>query len=247
MLINKNTENLDTINYQEGQVLLIDKELEWTSFDVVAKIRNMIRRKFNLKKIKVGHGGTLDPLASGLVVICIGKATKQVNEYQSDKKEYVAEVKFGFTTASYDAETEEENPGDVSLATKERIEEVLKNQFTGEIMQRPPIFSAKSVDGVRAYKHARAGRDIEMKLNQITIHSIDMIHFEPPFATIKIECSKGTYIRSIAHDLGQAIGCGAYLSGLRRTVSGSLSVNDAISVSDFETRLKVEPLKKADD
>lgn len=240
MLIDKSTENIDQLDFLTGRIILIDKELEWTSFDVVAKVRNMLRRKFNLKKIKVGHGGTLDPLASGLVVICAGKATKQAETYQSDKKEYVAEVKLGFTTASFDAETEEEASGDASAVTEEMLKQIMEDKFMGEIAQRPPIFSAKSVDGVRAYKKAREGKHVELKENIITIYEIELIHFDAPFATIRVKCSKGTYIRSLANDIGAALGCGAYLSGLRRTSSGEYHVNNAISVEEFEKRLKVE-------
>lgn len=237
MIITNTTDINGTIDFTTGQVLLVDKELDWTSFDVVNKIRHVLKR-LNLNKIKVGHGGTLDPLATGLVVVCIGKETKNQESYQGQGKEYEAELTLGATTPSYDKETNEENIRDCSFVTRFMVETILKNQFTGEIMQVPPIYSAKSVDGTRAYELAREGKTIKLEANKITIKCIEIIEFTLPTLTLRVSCSKGTYIRSLANDIGQSLGCGAYLSGLRRTQSGEYHVRDAMKVSDFLVKIQ---------
>lgn len=225
----------------EGSILLIDKPLDWTSFNVVNKIRSLITRHYNLKKIKVGHAGTLDPLATGLLIICTGKKTKDIEKIQATEKEYIATIEFGKTTPSYDLETsfDKEYPHD--HINRELIEEKLK-LFLGEIDQIPPLFSAKMVDGKRAYKLARKGSDLELKPSKITISELEIISYDHPVMVIRIRCSKGTYIRSFAHDIGKAVNSGAYLKGLRRTISGDYHVKDAQSIDEFrENLLSLQP------
>ncbi len=219
-------------DFLQGQSILIDKPLNWTSFQVVNKLRWAIRKKFNLKKIKVGHAGTLDPLASGLLIICTGKMTKQIETFQGQDKEYIAEICFGATTPSYDLETEV----DATFATSHITEESLQigmQQFLGEISQKPPIFSAIKKDGKRLYELARAGKTTEIKARKIHIHELELLSFKLQKATIRVVCSKGTYIRSLAHDLGIVLNSGAHLSALRRTKIGEFNVNDAKSIDEF--------------
>ncbi|AZZ57728.1 tRNA pseudouridine(55) synthase TruB [Riemerella anatipestifer] len=211
---------------QAGQVFLVDKPLDWTSFQAVNKIKFKLKREFKLKKIKIGHAGTLDPRATGLLVVCTGKATKTIPEIQNAPKEYHTEIKIGVQTASYDTEEPEILPQDISAITKEQILETLSS-FVGEIDQTPPIFSAIKVDGERAYNLARAGEEVELKKRQTTIYFIDNIEIDWPFVRFSVGCSKGTYIRSLAHDIGQALGVGAYLTQLRRTKIGDFSVEQA--------------------
>jgi len=209
-----------------GATILIDKDLKWTSFDVVAKIRTLT----NIKKI--GHAGTLDPLATGLLVICLGKATKTIEKYQNLVKEYIAEFKFGATTKTDDSEAEEENIQDISNITPELILEKSK-KFIGEILQLPPRYSAKKINGKKMYELARKNKPIEIKPSRVHIFSIEFVNFSLPYAKLKIVCSKGTYIRSLARDLGNEIGCGAYLASLRRTKIGEFSANDALKIDEF--------------
>ncbi|MDY3520851.1 tRNA pseudouridine(55) synthase TruB [Riemerella anatipestifer] len=211
---------------QAGQVFLVDKPLDWTSFQAVNKMKFKLKREFKLKKIKIGHAGTLDPRATGLLVVCTGKATKTIPEIQNAPKEYHAEIKIGVQTASYDTEEPEILPQDISTITKEQILETL-DSFVGEIDQTPPIFSAIKVDGERAYNLARAGEEVELKKRKTTIYFIDNIEVDLPFVKFSVGCSKGTYIRSLAHDIGQALGVGAYLTQLRRTKIGDFSVEQA--------------------
>lgn len=220
--------------YREGQVLLFDKPLNWTSFDVVKKIKNQFKYHLKLKKFKVGHAGTLDPLASGLLIVCTGKFTKRIQEIQDASKVYEAEVTLGATRPSYDKETEIDKTFETAHITEELIKETLKSQFTGDIEQLPPIFSALKVGGKKAYKLARAGKEVELKPRIINIYSIEIISVDLPVVKLNIHCSKGTYIRSIAHDLGKALNSGAYLSGLIRTKIGDFDVNNAMSPADFE-------------
>lgn len=221
------------MNFLEGEVLLIDKPIEWTSFDIVNKTRNLIRAKLNVKKIKVGHAGTLDPLATGLLIVCTGKMTKQIDTFQAQKKEYVTTLKLGATTPSYDLETEEDQTFEFEHITKNLVETSLK-QFIGEIEQVPPIFSAKKIDGQKAYVAARKGKEFELKPNTIVIHAIELINFELPYIKIKVNCSKGTYIRALARDIGLALNSGAYLTQLRRTKIGDFNVENALEISEFE-------------
>ncbi len=219
-------------DYQAGQVLLIDKPLHWTSFQAVNKLRWEIRQAFNIKKIKVGHAGTLDPLATGLLVICTGKMTKQIDTFQGQIKEYTGTIVLGATTPSYDLETEINQTFDTSHITEDLIHETTK-QFTGEINQYPPIFSAIKKEGKRLYEFARAGESVEIKSRKITIESFEITQINDRFLDFKVVCSKGTYIRSLAHDFGKALHSGAHLSALRRTKIGDFNVNNAVSIEEF--------------
>jgi tRNA pseudouridine55 synthase len=218
--------------YIEGQVILIDKPLDWTSFNAVQKVKYALQKKYSLKKIKVGHAGTLDPLATGLLIICTGKKTKTIESIQEQKKEYTGVITLGATTPSYDLETEIDERFPTDHITKEMIEEGAK-KFTGEIDQMPPDFSAKKIDGRRAYKIARKGEKPALKSKLITIYAFDVDTSEFPKIRFRIECSKGTYIRSIAYDLGKALQSGGHLTELRRTKIGDYNVNNAIVVEDF--------------
>tara|TARA_B110000238_G_scaffold45026_1_gene48675 strand:+ start:1479 stop:2174 length:696 start_codon:yes stop_codon:yes gene_type:complete len=225
-------------DYKNGQVLLIDKPLTWTSFQVVNKLRWEIRQRFNIKKIKVGHAGTLDPLATGLLIICTGKQTKQIDSYQGQIKEYTGTFTVGGTTPSYDLET----AVDETFATAHISEELLHKtteQFTGEIQQKPPIFSAIKKEGKRLYELARKGETTEIKERTVTVAKFEITKINLPEVEFRIICSKGTYIRSIAFDYGKALNSGAHLSALRRTKIGDFSVDNALSVEEFIEKLKV--------
>ncbi len=224
--------------YLNGAVLFIDKALTWTSFDVVNKIRKSLRHNLGIQKIKVGHAGTLDPLATGLVIICTGKATKQIMQYQDLDKAYEAKIRLGATTPSFDLETDIDTSFPWEHITLEMVQEVLES-LTGEIEQLPPLYSAKSVDGKRAYEMARKGEQVVLKHQQITVHSLELISFDPPDLSIAVECSKGTYIRSLARDIGNLLNSGAHLTGLRRTRIGPHRVEEAISVENFIKNLKL--------
>lgn len=210
----------------EGHILLIDKPLEWTSFDVVKKLR------YKLKVKKIGHAGTLDPLATGLLILCTGKKTKVINSIQEQPKEYTGTMVLGKVTASYDLETPVEEGGDTSNLTENELQNFLP-QFTGAIEQTPPIYSAIKVDGKRAYTKARKGEKVELKSRTVHIYNFELTNIDLPNVKFKVNCSKGTYIRSLVHDFGQAVGCGAYLSELRRTKIGDFSVEDASSIDDI--------------
>lgn len=233
-------ENLADIDFFAGYTLVIDKPLTWTSFDVVNKVRFALRRHGGIKKIKVGHAGTLDPLATGIVIVCIGKATKGLQALMDHDKEYVAEIRIGQTTPSSDGETEVDGTYPAGHVSRELIEETLGARFSGEIMQVPPIHSAIRVDGHRAYEYARKGQsadDVQLKARAIRIMETEVLGFTPateerPTAelSLRVACSKGTYIRSLARDLGEALGSGAYLTGLRRTRVGDFGIGQAMSV-----------------
>ena len=214
-------------DFKNGQVLLIDKPLEWTSFQVVNKIRWNIRQKFNIKNIKVGHAGTLDPLASGLLIICTGNFTKKIDEYQGQEKEYTGEITLGATTPSYDMETQVDEIFPTEHITNELIYNAVK-QFVGEISQIPPMFSALKKDGVRLYDLAREGKTIEIKPRNIEISEFEITAIALPKIKFRVVCSKGTYIRSLAFDFGNAVNSGGYLSELRRTKIGDFSVENAL-------------------
>jgi len=214
-------------DYQEGQVLLIDKPLGWTSFQVVNKLRWRIRKEFDIKKIKVGHAGTLDPLATGLLIICTGKFTKKIDTYQGQIKEYTGEITLGGTTPSYDLETEVNEIFPIEHITEDLIHETTK-QFIGEIDQKPPIFSAIRKEGKRLYELARAGETTEIKTRKVTIDTFEITKVELPKVEFRVVCSKGTYIRSLAYDFGKALNSGGHLSGLRRTKIGDFSVDNAM-------------------
>ncbi len=224
------------MNFTEGEVLLFDKPYQWTSFDLVKKVRKIISVKYKVKTLKVGHAGTLDPLASGLMIICTGKATKRINEYQDQEKEYVAGITLGKTTPSFDLETQFDNEFPIEHITDKFVIDTLKN-FVGEMDQIPPIYSAKYIDGKRAYEFAREGKTVEMKPNRITISEAELLEFNLPEITIRIKCSKGTYVRSLVRDLGAALNSGACLTSLKRTAIGSFSLNNAMTIEEFENKL----------
>ncbi len=223
-------------DYKNGQLILIDKPLEWTSFQVVNKIRWLIRKQFNIKKIKVGHAGTLDPLATGLLIICTGKFTRKIENYQAREKEYTGTFTLGATTPSYDLETEIDNTFDISEITENDINKA-SQQFIGEIQQRPPVFSALKKEGKRLYEFARAGEEVEIPSRTVHISAFEITRIDLPKVNFRVVCSKGTYIRSLAHDFGKALNNGAYLSALRRTKIGEFSVEDAISIEAFEEQI----------
>lgn len=223
--------DLKGINFPEGYVAVIDKPLEWTSTDVVRKIKFRLNR-MGYRKIKVGHAGTLDPLATGILLVCIGRATKRVDELQAERKEYVAELMLGATTPSYDMEHPVDRTYPTDHITREKVEAALQS-LTGERLQAPPIYSAKKVEGVRAYEFARAGEGVELRKALINIYSITLEEYSMPRIRIRVECSKGTYIRSLAQEIGEALDSGAYLTSLRRTRSGDFRVENATSLNDF--------------
>jgi tRNA pseudouridine55 synthase len=225
-----------TEDYQSGQVLLIDKPLNWTSFQVVNKLRWEIRQAFNIKKIKVGHAGTLDPLATGLLVLCTGKMTKQIDTFQGQEKEYTGTFVLGSTTPSYDLETEIDKTFPTKHITKELAIATTK-QFIGDIEQFPPIFSAIKKDGKRLYEYARGGESVEIKARNITISEFEITRFENNEVDFRIVCGKGTYIRSLANDFGKALNSGAHLSVLRRTKIGDFKVKNAKTVEEFIANL----------
>jgi tRNA pseudouridine55 synthase len=220
------------MDFIKGEVLLIDKPLGWTSFRVVDHIRWHIRKKLGVKKIKVGHAGTLDPLASGLLIICTGKETKNIESYQAQIKEYIGTIRLGATTPSYDLETAINQTFPIEHITDDLLIKVSKN-LTGEILQKPPVFSAKRIDGERAYEAARRGDEIDMPAKKVIIQSFDLTHINLPDVDFRITCSKGTYIRSIAHDFGEKLNAGAHLTALRRTKIGEFSVENAHSIESF--------------
>lgn len=226
-------------DYKNGQILLIDKPLEWTSFQAVNKIRWHIRKRFDIKKIKVGHAGTLDPLATGLLIICTGKQTKSIDEYQGQVKEYTGTFTIGATTPSYDLETEVNETFDTEHITNELIQKTTA-QFTGVIQQRPPIFSALKKDGKRLYELARKGETVDIPTREITINKFEITNIDLPKIDFRVVCSKGTYIRSLAYDFGKALSSGAHLSALRRTKIGDFSVENAASIDAFIKNLEME-------
>ena len=219
-------------DYLDGQLLLIDKPLKWTSFQVVNKLRWHIRQAYDLKKIKVGHAGTLDPLATGLLIICTGKMTKQINTFQEQIKTYTGTLELGSTTPSYDLETEIDHRFTTDHITNNIIYETI-NEFRGEIDQFPPVFSALKKEGKRLYEFARAGENVEIKSRKVTIHNFEVLNIKNKAVDFCVTCSKGTYIRSLAHDFGKALKSGAHLTALRRTKIGSYSVENAASIEDF--------------
>ncbi len=224
-----------SFDFETGEVLLVDKPLGWTSFDVVAKLRNATRCS------KIGHAGTLDPLATGLLILCTGKKTKEIEQIQNADKVYEAAIRLGYTTPSYDAEFEPVPAGDVSTVTREMLLAAMQ-KFVGQIQQTPPAFSAIKVQGKRAYASARAGKAVELKPRTLTIHAFDLLSFDGEVLTARIHCQKGTYVRSLAHDLGQALGVGGYLAALRRTHIGTYAVQDARTVEAWLAHLAAESI-----
>jgi tRNA pseudouridine55 synthase len=226
-------------DYKNGQVLLIDKPLHWTSFQVVNKLRWHIRKRFDIKKIKVGHAGTLDPLATGLLIICTGKQTKNINNYQGQIKEYTGTIVLGATTPSFDLETSIDKTYPTDHITEELIRQTT-TQFLGDIQQKPPIFSAIKKDGKRLYELARKGESTEIKARTVSISTFEITNIEMPKVDFRVVCSKGTYIRSLANDFGNALNSGGHLSALRRTKIGDSSVHNATSVENFIAQLEME-------
>jgi tRNA pseudouridine55 synthase len=227
--------------FQEGFVFEVDKPLNWTSFQAVNAIKWSLKKKFNIKKIKIGHAGTLDPLASGLLLICCGKMTKQIADFQGQAKTYTGTICIGASTPSFDLETEIDQHYDIAHINEELIVET-KKQFTGVILQRPPLYSALKKEGKRLYEHARAGNTIEVPEREVEIHQFEVESFQMNEKSIdlnfKIQCSKGTYIRSIAHDFGKALQSGAHLSSLRRTAIGTYKVDKALSPESIKKLLE---------
>lgn len=219
--------------FEEGQILSFNKPLYWTSFDLVGKVRNIIRSSLKIKKIKVGHAGTLDPLASGLMIICTGRATKKIDEFRDLDKEYVATFHLGETTPSFDLETETDQSYPVDHITEDSVKKVLEG-FLGKQMQLPPQYSAKMVDGKRAYENARIGKLTELTPVPVFFHEIELLKYNLPEVSVRLRCSKGTYIRSFARDLGEALGSGAYLSALERTAIGKYNVSESYTVEAFQ-------------
>jgi len=227
-------QELSAEDYQAGKVLLIDKPLTWSSFQAVNKLKYTLKRKYNLpKSFKIGHAGTLDPLATGLLIVCTGKFTKSISEIQGQDKEYTGTITVGATTPSYDLETEVDQTFPSAHITEELIHETTK-QFLGDIQQKPPVFSAIKKDGKRLYEHARKGEEVEIAFREVRIESFEITRVALPEIDFRVVCSKGTYIRSLAYDFGLALGSGAYLSALRRTKIGDYSVEDAITADSFE-------------
>jgi tRNA pseudouridine55 synthase len=227
-MIRFETEN----DFQQGAFILLNKPYKWTSFDLVNKVKFKVKHKLRVKKIKVGHAGTLDPLATGLMIVCVGKYTKQIESYQSQVKEYIATLELGATTPSFDLETEIDQTYPTEHINRELIDEVLKG-FIGEIKQRPPDYSAVKVNGKRAYEYARKGQEVEIKEKTLAIDEIEVLEYDQNILKLRIVCSKGTYIRALARDIGQALQSGAHLTALERTQIGEFKINDAIEIEDF--------------
>ena len=221
------------MDFQEGEILYFDKPLGWTSFDLVAKVRYKISRFLNVKKIKVGHAGTLDPLATGVMIICTGKATKQIESFQYQTKEYIATLKLGATTPSFDLETNVDQTFETKHITKELVEKTLQ-KFIGSIEQVPPAFSACKIKGERAYELARKGEDVELKPKLLVIDDIELLSFNMPEIKIRIICSKGTYIRALARDIGGALNSGAHLTGLIRTRIGDITLDKCLKIEEID-------------
>lgn len=216
-------------NPLEGEILYIDKPLHWSSFDAVKRVRGIMARRLKIKKMKVGHAGTLDPLATGVMIVCTGRATKRIDELQAHTKEYVATIALGATTPSFDLETEIDATYSTEHITREMVEDVLK-KFTGRIEQVPPAFSACKIDGKRAYKMARKGKEVELKAKILVIDEIELLEYSQQSIVVRVVCSKGTYIRALARDIGQALNSGGHLTALRRTRVGDVKVEDCLTV-----------------
>ena len=223
-------------DFIRGEILVLNKPLDWTSFDLVQKVRNMLCRQLKIKKLKVGHAGTLDPKATGVMVLCSGKSTKKIDEIQADEKEYIAILKVGATTPSFDLETEEDGAFPTGHVTRELVERVLP-MFLGSIEQVPPVYSAVKVDGKRAYQFARKGKEVELKSKMLVIKEIELLRFKMPEIELRIVCSKGTYIRALARDIGKELGSGAYLIGLKRTRIGEYTIDQCLDLAGLADML----------
>ena len=224
----------EQFDFHKGEILVFDKPLNWTSFDLVHKVRYIICKKLKIKKLKVGHAGTLDPKATGVLVLCTGNATSKIESLQTGEKEYIATLKIGATTPSYDLESEEDRQFETTHITRDLLANVLKS-FIGTIEQIPPDFSAIKIDGKRAYEYARKGIAIEIKPKILEVKEIEIINFDLPEVKLRVVCGKGTYIRALARDIGEALNSGAYLTGLRRTRVGDFNLDQAIDLEDFLT------------
>jgi len=233
-------DRLEELDYPTGCAILIDKPLDWTSFNVVGKIRNRLCRHLDRKRFKVGHAGTLDPRATGLLIICVGKMTKEITSFMGQEKEYTGTITFGGTRPSYDMETEVDQEFPFAHIDEAKLEEALQD-FRGDFMQQPPIFSAKQVNGKRAYESARKGREVKLHPCPVEVTEFTCTRLELPEMDFKVRCSKGTYIRSLAHDLGKALDSGAYLSALRRSAIGNHRVETAMDVEKFADALTPKP------
>ncbi len=233
--------DLRGVNFEEGYIAVIDKPLEWTSTDVVRKVKFALRRQ-GYKKIKVGHAGTLDPLASGILLVCIGRATKMVDALQAEEKEYVADVMLGATTPSFDLEHPVDQTYPWEHITREAVVEALRS-LTGERLQEPPLYSAKKIEGTRAYELARAGEEVTLRKALITIYEMELLEYALPRIRIRVRCSKGTYIRSLAREIGEALGSGAHLTSLRRTRSGGFTTETAHQLELFLQKLGADETK----
>lgn len=234
------------MDYISGEILVIDKPYRWTSFDAVKRLRGAVQRRLNAKRFKVGHAGTLDPLATGVLLVCTGRATKRIAELQEGMKEYVAEITFGATTPSYDLEKEIDATYPWEHITPELIAETLP-KFQGHVMQVPPVFSAVKVDGKRAYNYARKGKEVEIKAKPLEIKELEVLNWEAPKLTLRVLCSKGTYIRALARDLGEAMNSGAHLTVLRRTRVGDYTIDDAMSLDQALELIKEGPVEFPDE
>lgn len=234
------------MDYISGEILVIDKPYRWTSFDAVKRLRGAVQRRLNVKRFKVGHAGTLDPLATGVLLVCTGRATKRIAELQEGMKEYVSEITFGATTPSYDLEKEIDATYPWEHITPELIAETLP-KFQGHVMQVPPVFSAVKVDGKRAYNYARKGKEVEIKAKPLEIKELEVLNWEAPKLTLRVLCSKGTYIRALARDLGEAMNSGAHLTALRRTRVGDYTIDDAMSLDQALELIKEGPVEFPDE
>ncbi len=235
-LLNERLDKM-AMDFLTGEVLYIDKPLRWSSFDAVKRIRGTLLRRMHLKKMKVGHAGTLDPLATGVMIVCTGKATKRIDELQAGVKEYVATIALGATTPSFDLETEIDAHYPTDHITRELIESTL-TKFIGTIEQVPPAFSACKIDGRRAYKMARKGHEVNLKAKLLVIDEIELIEFKPDSITLRVVCSKGTYIRALARDIGESLGSGAHLTALRRTRVGDIGIDRCMTVDEAVKHLE---------
>lgn len=234
------------MNFIDGEILYIDKPYGWTSFDAVKRVRGALLKRMKLKKLKVGHAGTLDPLATGVMMVCTGRATKLIEQLQAHTKEYVAEIALGATTPSFDLETEVDATYPTAHITRELVEDTL-TRFIGKIEQVPPAFSACKVNGERAYKIARRGDDVEIKPKVLVIDEIELLSYAPDSITVRVVCSKGTYIRALARDIGEALGSGGHLTALRRTRVGDISVEQCLSVDDTVKLIRETEIEMPDD
>ncbi len=229
------------MDFISGEIIGIDKPIGWTSFDAVKRLRGAIQRRLRVKKFKVGHAGTLDPLATGVLIVCTGRATRQIEVLQSGTKEYVAEITLGATTPSFDLETEIDSTYPWEHITLDDINETLP-RFIGKVMQVPPAFSAVKVGGKRAYNFARKGKEVELKAKPLEIKEIEVVKFEAPVLTVRVVCGKGTYIRALARDIGEALGSGGHLTALRRTRVGEIAIDDCLSVDKAVEMIATGPI-----